>query len=108
MSSQSQSLQQARSRKAICNIAESYRNDPIEISKRREQSEKNAINHYWNAILNWANESNPKSGQALQGTLNLPIIGTVPNNVLDEWESELNASGYSVQREDSQFKISIR
>ena len=101
------SLQHARTRKAVCDAAEAYRNDPIEIIKRKEQAEKNAVNHYWNAILQWANESNPKSGQAAEPHLNLPINKTLPSGVLDAWESELTASGYYVDREGHQFKISM-
>lgn len=101
------SLQHARTRKAICNAADAYKNDPIEIAKRKEQSEKNAVNHYWNSILHWANETNVRSGQAMQTQLNLPINKTLPVGVLDAWESELTASGYYVDRDGHQFKISI-
>jgi hypothetical protein len=100
------SLQHARSRKAVSDAAKAYRTDPIEISKRQEQSEKNAINHYWNSILTWANETNPKSGQADRTDLCLPINKTIPEGVLDAWESELFASGYYVERDEHLFKIS--
>jgi hypothetical protein len=101
------SLQHARFRKAISDASVAYRTDPIEIEKRREQIERNSINHYWNAILNWTNESNPKSGQAGQKSLSLPINTIIPQNVLDEWESELSASGYYVDRTGHQFKVTI-
>jgi hypothetical protein len=101
------SLQHAKIRKAISDASVAYRTDPIEIAKRRDEIENNTINHYWNAILNWTNESNPKSGQAGQKSLNLPINNIVPQNVLDDWESELTASGYYVNRTGHQFNITI-
>ena len=89
------SLQHARNRKAITDASIAYRTDPIEIEKRRERIEKNSINHYWSAILNWTNETTPKSGQAGQKTLASPINNIIPQNVLDEWEPALAGLCYN-------------
>ena len=101
------SLQHAQTRKAIVDAAVAYRNDPIEIANRKDQAERNAVNHYWNAILQWTNETNPKTGQAMQSSLVLPINQTISSGTLDAWETELTASGYYIERDGHQFKISI-
>ena len=71
--------------------------DPMELFER----------HIWNSILVWTNVNDTSSALASKTTINLPVVKRVRPATLQKWQTQLEASGYIVTKDNEHFNVTV-
>jgi hypothetical protein len=97
----------ARERLKICNSANKFCQNSVNVDNLLNKNKNATTNHFWNAIKEWINVNDYKNPLAIQSELALPIVKIIDSNTLLAWKAELNALGYIVIVDSSAFKVKL-
>lgn len=100
-------IQTCTDRCAVKDAAMTEQTDPDFVAAAEASKQAAMQQHFLNRIIAFCNETNTSSAQAVQTQLKLPINNLITSSVLDTWEANLIAKGYTVVRDTYDFTISL-
>ena len=101
------SIQTATDRKTVCDgaVAEQSSQNYIDAQIAAEQTALQS--HFQRRIIAWCDSTSLTSAESASGSLDLAINETITSSVLDTWQTDLQAKGYTVTRSGVSFKIEL-
>lgn len=98
-------VQTSEERKVVCDDGVALRDQEF-LDAEAAKKLLDLQNHFCKVIAAWCNTSDPSSTTATESSISLNIESLVGSDCLDEWQTALEAKGYTVTR-DGVFKVEI-
>ena len=100
-------VQSATDRKTVCVNAVTEQSAQVFLDAEEAARQQTYVNHFSHVIANWCNETDTSLQTATENDITLPINTMITGNVLNDWETDLTAQGYTVTRDGSSFTITL-
>lgn len=101
------SVQTATDRKTVCDNATANQAQQSYLDAQAAAQQTALQNHFSRRIIDWCNTTSLDSPTSTEGTLSMPINTLITSSVLDTWQTDLQARGYTVTRSGDNFSITL-
>ena len=101
------SVQSAADRKTVCDTAVAEQNQQAFLDAEEAAKQAAYQQHWLKVIKAWCNLTETNNPTATQSELTLRINTLVDSAVLNTWETDLAALGYTVTRSGENFTVEI-